>query len=99
MSIFLDYTLHKMILGTHTTDEQNHLLIANVKIPTEEAVLDLNAQDAAMANYGYFGPIQGRLEVVHKINHEGEVNRARFVTCHRQYLHMFFFSYFNGASF
>ncbi|XP_063727719.1 chromatin assembly factor 1 p55 subunit-like [Symsagittifera roscoffensis] len=74
-----DYTLHKMILGTHTTDEQNHLLIANVKIPTEEAVLDLNAQDAAMANYGYFGPIQGRLEVVHKINHEGEVNRARYM--------------------
>ena len=74
-----DYNLHKMILGTHTTDEQNHLLIANVKIPTEDAVLDLNAQDAAMANFGYFGPIQGRLEVVHKINHEGEVNRARWV--------------------
>lgn len=30
-----EYTLHRMILGTHTSDEQNHLLIAGVQIPTE----------------------------------------------------------------
>lgn len=28
-----DYTIHRLILGTHTSDEQNHLIIAAIRIP------------------------------------------------------------------
>jgi len=27
-----DYSIHRLILGTHTSDEQNHLLIASVQV-------------------------------------------------------------------
>jgi hypothetical protein len=30
-----DYTVHRLILGTHTSDEQNHLVVACVQIPKE----------------------------------------------------------------
>ena len=33
-----DYSLHRLILGTHTSsDEQNHLVIASVQLPCEDA--------------------------------------------------------------
>merc|ERR1712004_179803 len=35
-----NYNKHKVILGTHTSDEQNHLIIASVKIPYDNATLD-----------------------------------------------------------
>jgi len=66
-----DYSLHKLILGTHTSDEQNHLLIASVQLPSGEAQDD---QDK-----GEFGAVSGKIEVEMKINHEGEVNRARYM--------------------
>jgi hypothetical protein len=44
-SVFLrpegkDYSIHRLILGTHTSDEQNHLLIASVQLPNEDAQFD-----------------------------------------------------------
>lgn len=35
-----DYTTHRLILGTHTSDEQNHLVIACVQIPKEGTTND-----------------------------------------------------------
>jgi hypothetical protein len=35
-----DYTTHRLILGTHTSDEQNHLVIACVQIPKEGTTSD-----------------------------------------------------------
>ena len=32
-----DHTTHRLILGTHTSDEQNHLVIACVQIPKDGA--------------------------------------------------------------
>ena len=32
--------MHRLILGTHTSDEQNHLLIASVQLPNEDAQFD-----------------------------------------------------------
>jgi len=32
-----DYSTHRLILGTHTSDEQNHLLIGSVQLPNEDA--------------------------------------------------------------
>ena len=34
------YSVHRLILGTHTSDEQNHLLIASVQLPNEDAQFD-----------------------------------------------------------
>lgn len=74
-----DYIVHKLILGTHTSDEQNHLLIATVHWPSDQAEFDASAYDSERGDYGgfYFG--SGKLEITMKINHEGEVNRARFM--------------------
>jgi hypothetical protein len=35
-----DFTTHRLILGTHTSDEQNHLVIACVQIPKEGTTND-----------------------------------------------------------
>ena len=33
-----DYSIHKLVLGTHTTDgEQNYLMIGEAKLPNEDA--------------------------------------------------------------
>jgi len=66
-----DYSVHRLILGTHTSDEQNHLLLANVQLPSGDSHDD---QDK-----GEFGSVSGKIEVDLKINHEGEVNRARYM--------------------
>lgn len=34
-----------MILGTHTSDEQNHLLISKVLLPTDDAQFDASKYD------------------------------------------------------
>lgn len=31
---------HSLLLGTHTNDEQNYLMVAGVGLPTEEAEID-----------------------------------------------------------
>ena len=48
-----DYAVHRLILGTHTSDEQNHLLIASVQLPNEDAQFDSSHYDAEKA--GTFG--------------------------------------------
>lgn len=40
-----DYSIHRLILGTHTSDEQNHLLIASVQLPNEDAQFDASNYD------------------------------------------------------
>jgi hypothetical protein len=35
-----EFTTHRLILGTHTSDEQNHLVIASVQIPKENTTND-----------------------------------------------------------
>lgn len=41
-----DYAEHKLLLGTHTNGtEPNHLCIATVRLPTEDAVLDARKYD------------------------------------------------------
>lgn len=72
-----DYSIQRMILGTHTSDEQNHLLIASVQLPNEDAQFDASQYDSEKGEYGGFGTVNGKIEIDIKINHEGEVNRAR----------------------
>lgn len=74
-----DHSIHRLILGTHTSDEQNHLLIASVQLPNEDAQLDNSHYDNEKGEFGGFGSVSGKIEIEIKINHEGEVNRARYM--------------------
>ncbi|KAL3313900.1 retinoblastoma binding protein [Cichlidogyrus casuarinus] len=74
-----DYNVHRLILGTHTSDEQNHLLIATVHLQNDQAEFDASAYDSERGECGGFYFPNGRLEISMKINHEGEVNRARYM--------------------
>nr|XP_039268179.1 histone-binding protein RBBP4-like [Styela clava] len=72
-----EYTVHRVILGTHTTDEQNHLIIGSVQLPTDDGHFDTSNYDGERGEFGGFGSVAGKIEIEIKINHEGEVNRAR----------------------
>lgn len=95
-----DYTTQRLLLGTHTSDnEANHLMIAEVVLPKEDVDLDVRDLGETWANVssgssvrkptikgieregesGGWGSIQGKVEIVQKINHRGEVNRARYM--------------------
>ena len=93
-----DYAIHRLILGTHTSDEQNHLVIAKLLMPTDEAQFDASKYDHDRGDFGGFGSItgsfiysaiviitvkittfSGKVDVEIKMNHEGEVNRARYM--------------------
>lgn len=41
-----DFSTHRLILGTHTSDEQNHLVIASVQIPKENTTNDSTQYDS-----------------------------------------------------
>ena len=111
-----DYTVHRVILGTHTSeDEPNHLQIATVRIPAENATVDgskfddekggafgsppvqgargdgvrdlsrpcgrhnVGGESDACAETGAFGGFDNKIQIVQRINHEGEVNRCVLV--------------------
>jgi len=79
-----DYSVQRLILGTHTSDnEQNHLMIAEVRLPLEDTEIDARKYGSATSadektESGGFGGVTGKLEIVQKINHPKEVNRARY---------------------
>ena len=68
-----DYSVHRLILGTHTSDEQNHLLIASVQLPNEDAQFDASHYDNEKGEFGGFGSVSGKIEIEIKINHEGNL--------------------------
>ncbi|KAA8585685.1 hypothetical protein FQN60_004379 [Etheostoma spectabile] len=74
-----DYAVHRLVLGTHTSDEQNHLVIASVQVPNDDAQFDASHYDSEKGEFGGFGSVSGKIEIEIKINHEGEVNRARYM--------------------
>ncbi|CAF1892259.1 unnamed protein product [Brassica oleracea var. botrytis] len=70
-----DYSVQKMILGTHThVNESNYLMLAQVQLPLDDA-----EYDDERAEFGGFGSATGKVQVIQKINHEGELNRARYM--------------------
>jgi histone-binding protein RBBP4 len=111
---------HSLLLGTHTTGEQNYLMIASCNLPKEDAVIDNRAQqqpgggggggtdgggatDAKLATvaaassataplvaaydeekkevggFGHAASNIGKIEIRMKVQHQGEVNRARYM--------------------
>jgi WD40 repeat protein len=75
-----EYSVQRLILGTHTSDaEQNYLMIAEVRLPLDDAQVDVRKYDENKGEVGGFGSVNGKIEIVQKINHSGEVNRARYM--------------------
>ncbi|KAM9959718.1 hypothetical protein ACTFIW_005702 [Dictyostelium discoideum] len=72
------YSIEKVILGTHTSDEeQNYLMVAKVHLPVDEASIESLKYDDTKGEVGGIGNVSEKIEIIQKINHEGEVNRAR----------------------
>jgi histone-binding protein RBBP4 len=87
-------TEHQLLLGTHTTGEQNYLMVASCALPNEEAAIVAEGEAATAAvtpapqydeekkELGGFGLANGnvgKIEIKLKVKHEGEVNRARYM--------------------
>ncbi|KAL7593899.1 hypothetical protein Lser_V15G34172 [Lactuca serriola] len=68
-----EYSVQKIICGTHTLDDEpNYLIIAQVKLPLFEVEYD----DSHVNENEHSGR---KIEFVQQICHEGEVHRARYM--------------------
>jgi WD40 repeat protein len=68
-----------VILGTYTADnEPNHLCLATVRLPTEDTEIDARQYDDERGELGGYGGKEAKIDVCMWMNHEGEVNRARY---------------------
>ncbi|KAI8614949.1 WD40-repeat-containing domain protein [Chytriomyces sp. MP71] len=87
-----DYSIQRLLLGTHTSDgEQNYLQIASVQLPKDDAEGDPSKafdeeKGAGTSNIkrfhseaGGYGGAESKINVIQRINHDGEVNRARYM--------------------
>lgn len=75
-----DFSKQKLILGTHTSEnEQNFLMIAEVQLPLEDSELDARQYEDERGEAGGFGSAHGKVHITQQINHDGEVNRARYM--------------------
>ncbi|KAM5536021.1 hypothetical protein V8D89_010279 [Ganoderma adspersum] len=80
------YTVHRVLLGTHTSGQaQDYLQIATVHLPKRDDSssadrLDRSDYDDERGELGgHTLPPQPRVQVIQRINHQGEVNRARYM--------------------
>lgn len=83
------YTIHRLLLGTHTSGQaQDYVRIATVQIPNREGSgtsdkLDRSNYDDERGELGghTLPPASStpRVQVIQRINHDGEVNRARYM--------------------
>lgn len=75
-----DYSLQRLLLGTHTSDnEPNFLQIASIQLPNEDTDIDASKFDEDRGEYGGYGNIPCRINIQQKILHDGEINRARYM--------------------
>uniref|UniRef100_A0A2K5IT98 Histone-binding protein RBBP4-like N-terminal domain-containing protein n=1 Tax=Colobus angolensis palliatus TaxID=336983 RepID=A0A2K5IT98_COLAP len=51
----------------------------SVQLPDDDAQFDASHYDSEKGEFGGFGSVSGKIEIEIKINHEGEVNRARYM--------------------
>ena len=82
------HSTQKLILGTHTSQsEQNYLLIAEAELPNNNSNVDIRKYETN-GESGSLGTSngKGKVEIVQRINHEGEVNRARYMPQQPEYI-------------
>ncbi|WEW56148.1 Histone acetyltransferase type B subunit 2 [Emydomyces testavorans] len=76
------YSTHRLLVGTHTSnDAQNYLQIAHVQLPNPKTPDAENYDDERGEIGGYGsqkGPMEVKFHIVQKIDHKGEVNKARY---------------------
>lgn len=75
-----NHRVHRLLLGTHTaTGTSNYLQIAEVEIP-KSAEPNANDYDEDRGEIGGYGREAAaiRMNIVQKIDHPGEVNKARY---------------------
>lgn len=111
---------HNLLLGTHTTGEQNYLMVASCSLPKDETVAVGSSNDTEdtedskpaavptstnstttttkqqataalkaapqydeerkeVGGFGHAHSTVGKIEIKMKVQHEGEVNRARYM--------------------
>ena len=75
------YRENRVILGTHTSEsDQNYLMLAKVTTPMEhEDSIENRKYDEYTQEAGGYGQNRAKVEIVQRINHDGEVNRARYL--------------------
>ena len=77
-----DFSLQKLLVGTHTSnDEQNFVQVMKVKLPLDDKPVENSeyVDNANDANGIGQATEKQRIELELKINHQGEVNRARYM--------------------
>ena len=78
------YSTHRLLIGTHTSsDAQNYLQIAHVQLPNPTAPNpdDYDEERGEIGGYGGSSkkaPMEIKFNIVQKIDHKGEVNKARY---------------------
>lgn len=75
------FSSHRLIIGTHTSSEaQNYLQIAQINLPNRPAA-SMAEYDAEREEMGGYGAAKDPItfQIVQKINHPGEVNKARYM--------------------
>ena len=78
-----NYSKHRLLIGTHTVNgAPNYLQIANVQLPNppKPNVKDFNEETGEFGGYSTGGKnsVEVKFNVVQKIPHPGEVNKARY---------------------
>eukprot|EP01018_Ginkgo_biloba_P032416 Gb_32820 [translate_table: standard] len=81
-----DFAAQQVILGTHTSDnEPNYLILAEVQLQLHDTQDDDDNDDGERQNdermdeSETFGGTMGKVRIVQQINHQKEVNRARYM--------------------
>ena len=82
-----DFSTSRLLLGTHTSgNDQNYVQIASVQLPSTISASSNGDNEHNIRRFdettgevgGYEGP-QFRVNVTQRIDHDGEVNRARYM--------------------
>lgn len=76
-----NFTTHRLLIGTHTSDEKpNYLQIAHVELP--KAVTpnprDYDPETGEIGGYGKGAQASIKMTIEQRIDHPGEVNKARY---------------------
>ncbi|KAK8793401.1 hypothetical protein WA158_004760 [Blastocystis sp. Blastoise] len=93
-----DYIDHEILLGTHTSgNDQNYLMIANVRLPLPETEIDIHNYDEENGEAGGYSGISGKIDISIKINHQGEVNK--YYNFYYILYYIYYILYINKARF
>ncbi|KZS93318.1 WD40 repeat-like protein [Sistotremastrum niveocremeum HHB9708] len=77
------YTTHRLLFGTHTSGQaQDYVQIATLHLPKRDAEagsLDRTDYDDERGELGGYTSTLPKISITQRINHPGEVNRARYM--------------------